>query len=345
MFENTGTMKSNERGLLSLQNPFFLNHTRLHMFGVNIITTPTLLTFSQLQNLYIWTAIEKNFTTYFWGHMDVVVLPFEDRYEASLSNSTAEGNGQYSNFKTPYKLAVEALRNATSPEPDVNAKDPKKPWAIRFFSYDRLALVNREAYEKVGGWDTAIPYYITDCDMHERIPMNGYDFPPGDVLIGNFSDVAGTLDDLIVLYRKKTTVQANYTMDWDPGQARKEQEEKAVKDLDSRAETAETAETGEKWESDVPGSAAYKRLLAVMRQMDTHKNRNGGGGRNTWQRLQTGGQGEPYYRDAEGFDRAIGILTQAGRDVFAEKWGHQNCELIKNNRKVGDEWRVEHDWE
>lgn len=35
--ENTGTMRSNELGLLSLQNPFFLNHTRLHMFGVNIL--------------------------------------------------------------------------------------------------------------------------------------------------------------------------------------------------------------------------------------------------------------------------------------------------------------------
>jgi hypothetical protein len=57
IIENTGTMKSNELGLLSIQNPFFLNHTRLHLFGVNIVITPTLLSFSQLQNFYIWMAI------------------------------------------------------------------------------------------------------------------------------------------------------------------------------------------------------------------------------------------------------------------------------------------------
>ena len=46
--ENTGVMDSNALGLLSLQNPFFLNHTRLEMFGVNILVTPTLLTFAQV---------------------------------------------------------------------------------------------------------------------------------------------------------------------------------------------------------------------------------------------------------------------------------------------------------
>jgi len=81
VFENTGTMRSNELGLLTLQNPFYLNHTRLHMYGVNIIVTPTLFSFSQLQNFYLWTAIQNNYTTYFWGHMDVVALSFEDRYK------------------------------------------------------------------------------------------------------------------------------------------------------------------------------------------------------------------------------------------------------------------------
>lgn len=46
--ENTGVMDSNALGLLSLQNPFFLNHTRLEMLGVNILITPTLLTFAQV---------------------------------------------------------------------------------------------------------------------------------------------------------------------------------------------------------------------------------------------------------------------------------------------------------
>ncbi|KAJ4307245.1 Deoxycytidine kinase 1 [Collariella sp. IMI 366227] len=55
--ENTGVMLANKERKLSLQNPFYLNHTQLGLLGVNVITTPTLLTFSQLQNFYLWYAL------------------------------------------------------------------------------------------------------------------------------------------------------------------------------------------------------------------------------------------------------------------------------------------------
>ncbi|KAF7881795.1 uncharacterized protein EAF02_006483 [Botrytis sinoallii] len=96
--ENTGTMRSNEFGRLSLQNPFFLNHTRLHMLGVNVIVTPTLYTFAQLQNFFLWTAIEKDLETYFWSHMDIVPITFEEDTSAS---------DNYSGHKTIYQHAVE----------------------------------------------------------------------------------------------------------------------------------------------------------------------------------------------------------------------------------------------
>lgn len=64
--ENTGVMDSNKQGRLSLQNPFFLNHTRLNMLGVNVLVTPTLLTFAQLQSFYMFHSISQNWTTYFW---------------------------------------------------------------------------------------------------------------------------------------------------------------------------------------------------------------------------------------------------------------------------------------
>jgi len=76
--ENTGVMESNTHGLLSLQNPFFLNHTRLELLVVNILVTPTLFTFAQLQNFYLWTAIENEWSHYFWSHMDVLDLSWED---------------------------------------------------------------------------------------------------------------------------------------------------------------------------------------------------------------------------------------------------------------------------
>jgi hypothetical protein len=321
VFENTGTMKSNELGLLSLQNPFFLNHTRLHMLGTNIITTPTLFTFAQLQNFFLWTAIEKNYTTYFWSHMDVIALPFESHYD---SPRTAD---EYSGFQSIYKLAVAALRSATLMSPDPNASDPTKPWAARFFAYDRLALVNRAAFEKVGGWDTEIPYYHADCDMHDRLKMGGFEYNEEDVVIGNITDVGNSLDDLLVLYRKKDTEEASFTPEGEKGNATREYNFERT------------------WVSDVPGSDSYEWILKVTYNMTRYKNDRGGGGRNMWQTEQAGGIGEPYYRNPEGFEKGLQMIMQLGRDVYAEKWGHRDCGLLQVGRKAGDEWRVEHDWE
>jgi hypothetical protein len=36
--ENTGAMHANREGELTLQNPFYLNHTQLAMLGVKVIT-------------------------------------------------------------------------------------------------------------------------------------------------------------------------------------------------------------------------------------------------------------------------------------------------------------------
>jgi hypothetical protein len=35
--ENTGVMFANKEGKLTLQNPFYLNHTQLELLGVNVI--------------------------------------------------------------------------------------------------------------------------------------------------------------------------------------------------------------------------------------------------------------------------------------------------------------------
>ena len=71
--------------------------------------------------------------------------------------------------------------------------------------------MNRAAYESIGGWDTAIPYYRSDCDMHDRLKMNGFEYNEEDVSVGHVIDVGNTLDDLLVLYRKKDTVEASFT--------------------------------------------------------------------------------------------------------------------------------------
>jgi hypothetical protein len=199
--ENTGVMDANKLGQLSLQNPFFLNHTRLEMLGVNVIIAPTLLTFAQLQNFYIYTSTVEKYDYYFWSHMDLVLVSYEDRYANEHPGvDLANPDLTFSDFKSIYDYCLEALREVlTTTEAD------GKPlrWAMRFFSYDRLALVNVKTFKEVGGWDTQIPFYMTDCDMHARLLMAGLtieDKPSGLVF-----DVASSLDDLIVLYRKTKT--------------------------------------------------------------------------------------------------------------------------------------------
>ena len=67
VIENTGVMNSNRDGLLTLQNPFYLDYHRLtKILGVNVVRTPTLLTFAQMQNFFIYTALEHDWSHYFW---------------------------------------------------------------------------------------------------------------------------------------------------------------------------------------------------------------------------------------------------------------------------------------
>lgn len=515
VIENTGTMRSNELGRLSLQNPFFLNHTRLHMLGVNVVVTPTLYTFAQLQNFFLWIAIEKDLETYFWSHMDIVPITFEQ--DTSTSN-------HYAGHKTIYQHAVEVLRSAQSPDPDPNASDPSKPWAMRFFAFDYLSLVNRAAFESIGGFDTTIPFYHTDCDMYDRLVMAGYEMNEPRFLMttvgndfdgldkygsGYIYDVANSIDDLIVLYRKKNTVEASFTdqtrpqdieaarkhneeqLEWErqaqeqedaqkqseenqrqaaiddeeaqahakamQEQARaqtmreqatfdnnaeeikkqeeeraqneghiidhaksdgkasdvygssnsdlqqasekqqelrqtKDKEEKesspAAKDTYQSGSSIASSNVGEykkrdleasstnpqfksleelhqdasskpapkkptapayastfpesnsKWITDEPGSPAYFQLLQVASDMVGAKYSQGGDGRNTWQHQQSGGQGEPFYRNPDGFEKAIQMTITLGRGVYLEKWGTLECGLIKNGVTKDDEWKT-----
>lgn len=77
--DNSGTMNANKRKLLSKSNPFFLDYEKLTTrYGVNIFRTPTLLSFAQLQNFIISTALEYGWEYYYWSHMDIMILGHEE---------------------------------------------------------------------------------------------------------------------------------------------------------------------------------------------------------------------------------------------------------------------------
>lgn len=295
--ENTGVMHSNRQNLLTLQNPFYIDYHRLNnILGINVISTPTLFTFAQLQNFYTYTALEKGWSHYWWAHMDDVVV------------SDEEWNGEP--YKSLYLRAVDALRQTMDPA--------WGPLATLWFAYDHLALVRTQAFVDVGGWDTMIPFYMTDCDMHERLWMKGFRIEAADA--GRVWDVATSLDDLEMLYRR--------------GLGRAKSSGKREDISEAPGEPAEVQRN----------SPAYRELIESLDVMQHVKGSNKGG-RNTWQSRQRGGQGEPFYRDSEGFERGILMWMDFGRKVFEEKWGRGKCDLRDSGLEEGDAWKVLLDWE
>ncbi|KAK0639108.1 hypothetical protein B0T16DRAFT_338141 [Cercophora newfieldiana] len=308
--ENTGTMLSNVQNKLTLQNPFYLNHTQLAMLGVNVLITPTLLTFAQLQNFYAWTALERKWEQYFWSHQDIMVFSLENDTYPEDAPMVYNDRGNSPVTYSLYDRAVGVLQFLRSPGA------PK--WANHFFAYDHLTLVNRDALLDVGGWDTHIPFYATDCDMYVRLMWAGY--WQGETEIGIILDVATVMEDLGAVFRVPG-VKASFK--GDP----KGKEEKERRLGEDEGET-------------------YEHLLAVAKRMEEAKYVDGDNAwRNRWQLSQTGGQGEPFARDYEGFETGLRMFIDTGRAVFAEKWGHRGCDIVKMGMKAEDAWQLERDWD
>ncbi|KAA8903867.1 hypothetical protein FN846DRAFT_1022190 [Sphaerosporella brunnea] len=207
-----------------------------------------------------------------WSHMDSVAVSWEDE--------------EHRPYKSLHQRILEDFKGAGNPS--------SWEWGLKFFRYDRLALVNVRAYKDVGGWDTHIPFYSTDCDFHSRLTMRGWKQP--NVEVGLVFDVGGTLDDLLELYP-----------------------------------------AGENEELD---SKRYKRVLKKLEDIDVEKH-HVKTNRNFWQGMQRGGQGEPFWRDAVGFEKGIRMWIEFGRTVFRHKWAHGDCEIIKAGRKFEDAWQIE----
>ena len=299
--DNSGVMHSNQNGLLSLQNPFYLDYKRLtEVLKVMVLTTPTLLTFAQLQNFFTFTAVERGWEHYFWAHMD----------SPAVSDEEYEEEGEP--YKSLYMRAITVMRATMEPG--------YGPLAARWFAYDRLTLVRTKAYVDVGGWDTLIPFYMGDCDMHERLWMRNFTIE--DAKAGLVYDVASAIDDLEMFYRRKPP---KFKREDPPPPAAPEPPAPVAK-------------------ADGRNSQEYHALLQKLDEMQRAKNEDKGG-RNTWQAAQQGGQGEPFYRDGPGFEKGIVMTMDLGRNVFEEKWGRGPCNIREVGLGEDDAWLVVPGWE
>ncbi|KAI1174228.1 hypothetical protein F4777DRAFT_554766 [Nemania sp. FL0916] len=315
--ENTGMQQANTRGQLTLQHPWYLNHTALKKLGVQIVQTPVLLSFAQLQNFYLSLSYTHEWPYYFWSHMDVLALGHENGFEGVTARAGEPG------YKSLYTLCLEELNRTLATD---------QRWGLRFFAYDHLTLQNPRALEDIGGWDTLIPYYITDCDAYSRLAMKKWS--QKDANCGVISDTSSALDNLLALYRDPK-IEPKFTDPNPPPPPPPEDNQNKKRDGEPTEEGAgpDMSDPVEYW----------KVLLRVADQMFHYK--HGDRGRNTWQGGQHGGRGEPYYYDSLGFTDALDVLTQAGKEVYRRKWGHRDCDLIDGaGLKFEDQWQVVQDW-
>ncbi|KAJ4401303.1 hypothetical protein N0V85_005552, partial [Neurospora sp. IMI 360204] len=309
------------------------------------------------------TALQRGWTEYFWSHQDLIVFSYEHRHPSyspaaaaaavaaarakSQSKSQAKTKASSTSSKTFEDDAPEEYRSlyANALHTLHQYRDPSHPkWAHHFFSYDHLTLVHRDAILSVGGWDTHIPFYGTDCDMYTRLMWAGYaqnqSTTPG-TRAGHILDVSTVLDDIGALFRIPG-IKASF-----PGDPHPHARNQKAKPGSAAAATAKDT-------SKFTEAETYASLLSMGRRMQRAKYAHGNGARNSWQVKQQGGQGEPFYRDAEGFESGVEMWIEAGRAVFSAKWGHRGCDIARKwatGKKTGDGnglkdgWRVERDWD
>ncbi|KAK2008426.1 hypothetical protein LZ32DRAFT_496754, partial [Colletotrichum eremochloae] len=334
--ENTGVQLANARGNLTIQNPFYLNYTTLARLGVNVLRAPALLSFSQMQNMFLHEAHARGRPHYFYSHQDVLVYSFEagpdDRHrpadrswdfydDADREDALRPAAAGSPGYRTIYENCLRDL-NATL------ARGER--WAFRWYQYDHLTLVNRDAMDAVGGWDSLIPYYATDCDMNARLAMDGWTMKHRRA--GLIHDISTHLEDLAVLYR----VPGAKPKFLDPNPPPPEKRS----DIDNSADAVPPLNTTATDNND-DDAAYFGSLVDVGLDMTNYKYRDSDHARNSWQKSQRGGAGEPYYYDPEGFAEAFEVLVAAGRKVFELKWGRGGCDIAEGyGLKIGDQWRV-----
>lgn len=171
--DNSGTMDANLRNDLTKANPFFLDYNILRSrYGVSILQTPTYLSFAQLQNFFLRTAMAHGWPYFFWSHMDIAVLSDERRKP----------------YRSFYGGVIDLLAELGYHNADTPTLFLRRDWAVKFFMFDWLTLVNVEAWRTIGAWDTFIPFYATDCDAYFRLAMHG--FTADEVRAGNIYDMS-----------------------------------------------------------------------------------------------------------------------------------------------------------
>lgn len=334
VIENTGVQLANKKHKLSLQNPYYLGYRALEKLGVKVVRTPALLSFGQLQSFFTYLAHENDWPYYFWSHSDVVALPYEEGFEVTndkFGRSVTRAPAGELEYMSLYEAAMDELQHFV---------ESKEPWAQLWFAYDHLSAVNRDVYDEVGGWDPFIPYYMNDCDFNHRVRESNH--TQVDAYAGRILDVNTVLDDLHSFFRVPSA-KPSFT-DPNPKKPEPKQPKQAKRSVDERSLEGRSLERRDREPKKlIPYAESDKKyfqdLKAAGERMENYKK---DAGRNTWQTSQQGGHGEPFYYPASGISRSMEFITDAGRNVYKNKWGTEMCNLEETPLKTSDIWRVKY---
>ncbi|KAM0255251.1 hypothetical protein ACHAQJ_005959 [Trichoderma viride] len=286
IIDNSGTADANNLKLLSTSNPFYLDYDLFrYRYGVSILQTSVLLNFAQLQNFIMRVAMARHWPYFFWSHMDVGILSHEEDIP-------------YSSF---YQRVLDVLDEA-----ETSRLSGKSKWAVKFFNFDFLTLVNVDAWRQIGQWDVFIPYYTTDCDAYGRLKMLGYQID--GVAAGHIWDVADFVEDPEAKFFPSS----------------------------SRANDEKSNNTAS--DDNAPNSDRFKALKDELQKIQDAKMANSDG-RNTWQNMQKGGKGEPWTYDPAGFQVAWWEMAEDGRKLFEHKWGGAGCDIFGDKKTIKDMWK------
>lgn len=286
--DNSGTNDANNLKLLSNDNPFFLDYDMFrYRYGVSILQTSVLLNFAQIQNFLMRVAMARHWPYFFWSHMDVGILSHEEE-------------SPYTSF---YERVLKVLDEA-----ETSRVSGKSKWAVKFFNFDYLTLVNVEAWRHIGQWDVFIPYYATDCDAYARVKMAGYSIDR--VGVGHIWDVANYVEDPESKFFPASPAS-----------------------IDANKESAVNITADNE-----PNSERFKALREELQKIQDAK-MSDSKGRNTWQNMQKGGKGEPWTYDPVGFQVAWWEMAEDGRKLFKHKWDSTACDLYEAKKTIEDMWK------
>ena len=146
-----------------------------------MISTPTILTFPQLQNYCLHTALHRGWYHFFSSHMDTFALSVEDYTDRE-------------NYQSLYMRVVHVLRELLRPD--------QVPWGLHSFANNGFVLVNVGSCIRIGGWDTAISGRMSDCDFHNRLRIHGMKLKTS--IVGEAYHVTNTFKDLVKLYSRSS---------------------------------------------------------------------------------------------------------------------------------------------